>query len=63
MKSNNIKSQFLNRKQAASYLNVTKSALEAWAVRGGGPVFLKFGRAVRYRLSDLAWFMTYKDAL
>lgn len=48
--------EFLKRQEAANHLNVKKSSLEAWAVRGGGPPFVKFGRAVRYRLSDLeAW--------
>jgi len=47
------KSQFLKRQEAANFLNVKKSSLEAWAVRGGGPAFVKFGRAVRYRISDL----------
>jgi excisionase family DNA binding protein len=45
--------QFLNRKQAAEFLNLKKCTLEAWAIRGGGPDFVKFGRAVRYRVSSL----------
>ena len=45
--------EFLNRKQAAEFLNLRKCTLEAWAIRGGGPAFVKFGRAVRYRISDL----------
>jgi len=51
------KSNFLKRQDAANYLNVKKSSLEAWAVRGGGPAFVKFGRAVRYRISDLEKFV------
>jgi excisionase family DNA binding protein len=48
--------QFLTRQQAADFLNVKKSTLEAWAVRGGGPVYVRMGRAVRYRPADLlAW--------
>lgn len=49
--------QFLKRPEAASFLNLKQSTLEAWAVRGGGPAFVKFGRAVRYRLSDLEKFI------
>jgi excisionase family DNA binding protein len=48
--------QFLKRHEAAAYLNLKKSCLEAWAVRGGGPAFVKFGRAVRYKVSDLEAF-------
>ena len=46
-------SDFLTREQAAQYLNFKKTTLDAWATRGGGPAFVKFGRAVRYRKQDL----------
>jgi excisionase family DNA binding protein len=46
-------SQFLDTKQAAQYLNLKKNTLEIWRLRGGGPAFVKFGRAVRYRKQDL----------
>ena len=50
--------QFLTRKQAAEFLCLQKCTLEAWAIRGGGPAFVKFGRAVRYRISDLENYIT-----
>lgn len=53
MESNPI---YLTRQQAADYLNLKKSTLEAWATRGGGPAFCKFGRTVRYRKQDLDAF-------
>ncbi len=43
--------------QAAAYLDLTKSTLEAWRCRGGGPVFVKMGKAVRYRKEDLDVFL------
>jgi len=46
--------------QAASYLGVSKATLEAWRCRGGGPVFLKLGKAVRYRQADLDSFIESK---
>lgn len=46
-------SPFLNSTEAARFLGLRKSTLEAWRCRGGGPAFVKFGRAVRYRLTDL----------
>lgn len=46
----------LNETQAAEYLGLSVRTLQAWRVRGGGPVFVKLGRAVRYRPDDLnAW--------
>ncbi len=57
-KANQTATDFLNRKQAAEFLNLKKCTLEAWANRGGGPAFVKFGRAVRYRISDLENYIT-----
>lgn len=51
---------FLRTTQAAEFLGVRKSTLEAWRVRGGGPVFLKLGKAVRYRREDLDQFINCK---
>jgi len=49
--------QILNTSEASSYLKLAKATLEAWRTRGGGPVFLKLGKAVRYRQSDLDSFL------
>lgn len=47
----------LRTTEAAKVLGVSKATLEAWRCRGGGPVFLKYMKAVRYRESDLETFM------
>lgn len=52
-----IHNKLLTRKEAAEYLRLQKSTLDAWAHRGGGPVFVKMGRACRYRLEDLEDFV------
>lgn len=44
-------------KQAARLLGCSHRTLEDWRLRGNGPRFLKLGRAVRYRMADLAEFM------
>lgn len=47
---------FLDTVEAARYLGLQKTTLEAWRSRGEGPQFVKLGRAVRYRRPDLdAW--------
>jgi len=38
----------LTTKQAADRLGLKPGTLEAWRVRGGGPIYVKFGKAVRY---------------
>ncbi|MFT3673558.1 helix-turn-helix transcriptional regulator [Aestuariivirga sp.] len=43
----------LNEHQAAEVLNLTVSSLRNWRLRGDGPTFIKAGRLVRYRPSDL----------
>lgn len=41
---------------AAAHLHLSRQYLEKMRLVGGGPVFLKLGRAVRYRRIDLdAW--------
>jgi len=42
--------------EAAKYLNLSVTWLEAMRSQGRGPVYCKLGRAVRYRKEDLdAW--------
>lgn len=45
--------EMLTREQAARYLGLQVQTLSVWACRGCGPKFVKLGRAVRYRKSDL----------
>jgi len=46
-------SVFLNTAEAARILNLKTGTLEVWRVYGRGPVFYRFGRAIRYRREDL----------
>ena len=43
----------LTEAQAADFLSISMRTLQAWRVRGGGPVFIRAGRAIRYRRRDL----------
>lgn len=48
--------ELINERMAAETLAVAVRTLQWWRIRGGGPKFVKLGRAVRYRRSDLlAW--------
>jgi excisionase family DNA binding protein len=55
-------SNLLNETRAAEYLGLSVRTLQAWRVRGGGPVFVKLGRAVRYRPDDLNAWITERMA-
>jgi predicted DNA-binding transcriptional regulator AlpA len=48
----------LNENQAAEFLGVSVRTLQAWRVRGGGPPYVKIGRAVRYQRRALIAFQT-----
>ena len=43
--------------KAAEALGVKPATLEVWRCQGRGPVFVKLGRAVRYRQCDLDDFI------
>jgi len=46
----------LSTTDAAPQIGIKPTTLEIWRVQGKGPRYLKIGRLVRYRLSDLtAW--------
>jgi predicted DNA-binding transcriptional regulator AlpA len=51
-----IHGSLLNEHQVAASLGLSVKTLRTWRWRGNGPQFLKVGRLVRYRSSDiLAW--------
>ena len=39
--------------QAADFLGLAVSTLNKWRCYGDGPAFIKMGRSVRYRITDL----------
>lgn len=47
----------MDEKTAALRLGLSHRTLQAWRVTGGGPIYRKVGRQVRYAESDLAAFV------
>lgn len=47
----------MSTKQLAKVLGLSPQTLEKWRVTGGGPVFQKIGRAVRYDWGDVEVWM------
>jgi len=45
--------QFLNEKELAELLNIKSETLRNWRWDGRGPIFIKIGSNVRYRMSDI----------
>ncbi len=47
---------FLTTSEVATLYRQSTATLATWRCRGGGPCFVKLGRRVLYRVSDLdAW--------
>lgn len=53
----NFHGSLLTESQAGSVLKLSNRTLQAWRVRGCGPKFVKVGRSVRYRFSDLEKYL------
>ena len=50
---------FVDTRQAAELIGMSKRTLEKWRVEGNGPPFLKLGRRVLYSRADLkAWLLS-----
>jgi len=47
----------LNNAQAAAYLGLKIATLNKWRVYGDGPPFIKVGRLIQYRKSDLDTYL------
>lgn len=45
--------RLLTRREAAEHLRLSIKTLEAWALKGRGPRFVRMGTRVAYRQSDL----------
>ena len=48
---------FLNDKEAASFLRLSPQTLRNWRTQSRGPAYIKAGRAIRYAMEDLRAFM------
>ena len=52
-----ISPRMLDTKAAAEYLDLSPNTLNRWRWSGDGPIFIKLGNAVRYRIADLDAFI------
>jgi hypothetical protein len=50
---NEDEDELLTTEQAAKIVNIPKKTLEGYRARGTGPKFVRHGRLIRYRRSDL----------
>ncbi len=45
--------RLIGEKEVAAYLSLGLSTIQQWRLKGKGPRFIRLGRLVRYRESDL----------
>ena len=48
-----MQTQLLDQREAARLLRLSERTLERLRLTGGGPLYVKCGRSVRYRASDI----------
>lgn len=53
----NLPDELLVQDSVAKMLLCKEKTLETWRSRGGGPAYVKIGRLVRYRRSDVQAFI------
>ena len=50
--------KLLTQKEVKEITGLADSTLEQWRLKGKGPKFIKLGRLVRYRLSDIEAYIS-----
>lgn len=58
LKVNNLETELLTRRQAASFLGIKENTLAVWSVKGIGPAPSKICGCVRYQRSELEVFVS-----
>ena len=54
---------FVSAKEAARILGVHPNTLCKWRISGKGPAFIKIGRRVRYRMTEISTWMSERTYL
>lgn len=47
----------ITEREAAAFTGVSQAALRLWRRESRGPAYVRFGRAIRYRVDDLDRFL------
>ncbi|MDA8149822.1 MAG: helix-turn-helix domain-containing protein [Nitrospiraceae bacterium] len=53
--------KLLSNRDAALFLGIAETTLPRWRWAGIGPGFLRVGRSIRYRLSDLENYLAERS--
>ena len=49
--------RLLSEKEVEQFYGITRRWLQKKRCTGGGPIFIKIGKSVRYRISDIESFL------
>lgn len=50
--------QLYNEKETAKLLSMSVKTLQRYRYTGGGPIYVKLGKSVRYKESDIAKYVS-----
>ena len=50
--------QLYNEKETAKLLSLSVKTLQRYRYTGGGPIYIKLGKSVRYKESDIAKYVS-----
>ena len=53
-----MSSRLMTSKEVAEYLRISESLINSYRADGIGPVYLKMGKLIRYRLEDVEEWMS-----
>jgi len=53
-----MSSRLMTSKEVAEYLRISESLINSYRADGIGPVYIKMGKLVRYRLEDVEEWMS-----
>lgn len=52
--------QLYNEKETAKLLSLSVKTLQRYRYTGGGPIYVKLGKSVRYKESDIAKYVSVR---
>ena len=52
--------QLYNEKETAKLLSLSVKTLQRYRYTGGGPIYIKLGKSVRYKESDIAKYVSVR---
>jgi excisionase family DNA binding protein len=53
--------RLLSQREVAELLGIAERSMESWRLRGGGPRYVRVGRLIRYRHTDVSAWLAARE--